>query len=70
MLHKALSRNTRVQVWSLLEEQVTKLSPERQREPGGIGEGKRIPGCMSELGTCGSLKFGVLSQGPQKSRRH
>lgn len=29
--------------WKLLEEQVTELIPERQREPGRIGERKRIP---------------------------
>lgn len=56
-----------MQVWRLLEEQVTRLSPERQREPGRVGEREKIPGSVSELGTSGSLKFGILSQGPQSS---
>jgi len=54
-----------VQIWRFLEELVTKLSPKRQREPAGIGERKRIPGSVSELGTSGSLKFGILLQRPQ-----
>lgn len=51
-----------MQVWRLLQERVTKLIPERQRELGRIGKRKRIPASVSKSGASWSLRSRVLAQ--------